>query len=131
MFPVTWLLKPKGPKGLYTNHPPPESVRFGNGGLFPKSVRFGNGGTKAPTMGRRGLGLMVKGGVRARRAYELVPVSCAILEAGPITDYELRTEFIKEVSPLLPNLCHHQDYDRSIFPRSAWFRRMPPEDVRR
>ena len=43
----------------------------------------------------------------------------------------LITEFIKEVSPLLPNPCHHQDYDRSIFPRSAWFRRMPPEDVRR
>ena len=44
---------------------------------------------------------------------------------------QLITEFIKEVSPLLPNLCHLQDYDRSIFPRSAWFRRMPPEDVRR
>ena len=28
----------------------------------------------------------------------------------------LITEFIKEVSPLLPNLCHHQDYDRSISP---------------
>ena len=30
-----------------------------------------------------------------------------------VSDYWLLiTEFIKEVSPLLPNLCHHQDYDR-------------------
>jgi hypothetical protein len=28
------------------------------------------------------------------------------------------TEFIKEVSPLLPDPCHFQDYDRSIFPLS-------------
>ena len=41
----------------------------------------------------------------------------------------LFTEFIEDVLPLLPNLCHHQDYERSMFPRSAWFRRTPPEDV--
>ena len=43
----------------------------------------------------------------------------------------LITEYIQEALPLLPNLRHHQDYDQSMLPRSAWFRRMPPEDVRR
>ena len=28
----------------------------------------------------------------------------------------LITEFMKEGSPLLPSPCHHQDYDRSMFP---------------
>ena len=42
----------------------------------------------------------------------------------------LITEFIKEVSPLLPNPCHCQDHEKvHISPRSAWFRRMPPEDT--
>ena len=30
----------------------------------------------------------------------------------------LITEFMKEVSPLLPNPCHFQDYGRSMFPRA-------------
>ena len=28
----------------------------------------------------------------------------------------LITEFVKEVSSLLPNPCHFQDYDQSMFP---------------
>ena len=41
----------------------------------------------------------------------------------------LITAFIKEESPLLPDPCHFQDYDRSIF-RLACIRGMLPEDVR-
>ena len=33
----------------------------------------------------------------------------------------LITEVIKEVSPLLPCPHHHQDYDRSVFPRVSGF----------
>jgi len=40
----------------------------------------------------------------------------------------LITEFIKEVSPLLPNPCHYQTMIGMFIPRSVCLRRMPPED---
>ena len=39
----------------------------------------------------------------------------------------LITEFIKDVSPLLPDPCHFQDYDRSIIPLTLVHACTPPE----
>ena len=40
----------------------------------------------------------------------------------------LITEFIKEISPLLPNPCHYQTMIGLFIPRSVCLRRMLPED---
>ena len=37
---------------------------------------------------------------------------------------------MKEVSPLLPNPCHYQDYNRSLFPVQPGSQGCPPEDMR-
>jgi len=44
------------------------------------------------------------------------PEHSTLAAAGVRGVRSLITESIKEVSPLLPNPCHHQDYERSIFP---------------
>ena len=42
--------------------------------------------------------------------------ACSIQQST--NNWLIITEFIKEDSPLLPNPCHFQDYDRSMFPLS-------------
>ena len=49
--------------------------------------------------------------------------------AGANCAVKLITESIPEVSPLLLNACHFQDYDQSMFPHSH-FRGRLSEDVR-
>ena len=62
--------------------------------------------------------------------------SCTILDVGSLKcwgfnswgelgDSLLITEFIKEVSPLLPNPCHYQDYERSTCNRIASWATLP------
>ena len=94
------------------------------GGVLPKQDGGG---------GNWGVGCRVQGRVRAWTWIQGRAWTLALLTQEKVltTDYSLLiAEFIKEVSPLLPNPCHYQDYDRSVFPRSAWLRRMPPEDMR-
>ena len=54
---------------------------------------------------------------RARRWLELigvVPHCTVVVDVSHLTKQLLITEFMQEVSPLLPNPCHFQNYDQTM-----------------